>query len=78
MVGICLCISSGTSIPIKMLALRYLSRLLHRLDGWCLVLQHNCHIGNSIKTLSLWIFLLSFEFTLPAASTLVILAPLDA
>ena len=33
-VGTCLCHSSGTSIPIKMLALRYLSRLLYRLDGW--------------------------------------------
>ena len=39
--GTCLCLSSGTSIPIKMLALRYLSRLLYRLDGWCLVLYHN-------------------------------------
>ena len=31
LVGTCLCLSSGTSIPIKMLALRYLSRLLYRL-----------------------------------------------
>ena len=37
LVGTCLCLSSGTSIPIKMLALRYLSRLLYRLDGWYLV-----------------------------------------
>ena len=35
LVGTCLCFSSGTSIPIKMLALRY------RLDGWYLVLYHN-------------------------------------
>ena len=56
------------------------ARLLYSQGGWYLALQHNCHIGNSIKTLSLWNFLLSFEFTLPAASTpaLVILAPLDA
>ena len=37
LVGTCLCHSSGTSIPIKMLALRYLPRLLYRLDGWYLV-----------------------------------------
>ena len=33
----CHCHSSGTSIPIQMLALRYLSRLPYRLDGWYLV-----------------------------------------
>ena len=47
------------------------------LDGGSLALQHEGHIGNSNKTLGLWIFLLSFKFTLPAASTLVIIAPLD-
>ena len=63
----------------QMLSHKNLHCLLYCLDGWFLALQHNCHIGNSIKTLSLWNLLLSFEFTLPAASTptLVILAPLD-
>ena len=45
LVGTCLCLSSRTSIPIKMLALRYLSRLLYRLDGWYFVLYHNWEIN---------------------------------
>ena len=55
----CLCLSSGTSIPIKMLALRYLIRLLYRLDGWYLVLYHNweikegcaCGLGTCVSVL---------------------------
>ena len=49
LVGTCLCLSSGTSIPIKMLALRYLSRLLYRLDGWYLVLYHNWEIDDHVN-----------------------------
>ena len=37
LVRTCLCLSSATTIPIKMLALGYLSRLLYRLDGWYLM-----------------------------------------
>ena len=47
LVGTCLCLFCSTSIPIKMLALRYLPRLLYRLDGWCLVLYHNWEINES-------------------------------
>ena len=49
LVGTCLCLSSGTSIPIKMLALRYLSRLLYRLDGWYLVWELPIE-GDATKT----------------------------
>ena len=51
LVGTCLCLPSGTSIPIKMQALRYLTRLPYRLDGWYWVLYHNWDIYDHVNVL---------------------------